>query len=356
MLPKMMAALKLPVGLWALALVFSLHLQAQSITAPANLVFEGAGIRGIAYCGAIKALEEQGLLPGVQRVGGTSAGAITALLLALGYSGEEISQIIRQTSFKKFNDGRYLFAGGMHRFRRYYGWYRGKAFEKWISALIAAKTSDAGITFNELHLKGFKDLYVTGTSLTRQQLVVFSRESYPHMPVKDALRISMGIPLYFEAVFMDSTGRVFAHPKKREGLEVLVDGGFLANFPIRLFDSSRYCDTAAGRGLRVNPKTLGFRIDRDEQIQSDAGALGLAPMKITSLKEYLAAFYTIVLENLNRQTLTRDDWQRTVSISDGAVGPRIRRLATGEVERLVENGYTATRRYLAGSIGATAPR
>ena len=33
-----------------------------------NIVFEGAGIRGIAYCGAIQALEGKGMLPAVEKV------------------------------------------------------------------------------------------------------------------------------------------------------------------------------------------------------------------------------------------------------------------------------------------------
>ena len=57
-----------------------------SAQAPENLVFEGAGIRGIAYSGAIAELEQHGLLKNIKRVGGTSAGAITALLLCLGYT------------------------------------------------------------------------------------------------------------------------------------------------------------------------------------------------------------------------------------------------------------------------------
>ncbi len=45
-----------------------------------NLVFEGGGVKGIAYVGAIKVLEEKGIMPNIVRVGGTSAGAINAVL------------------------------------------------------------------------------------------------------------------------------------------------------------------------------------------------------------------------------------------------------------------------------------
>ena len=49
-----------------------------------NLVFEGGGVKGIAYVGAWEVLQKKGILKDIKRVGGTSAGAINALLLALG--------------------------------------------------------------------------------------------------------------------------------------------------------------------------------------------------------------------------------------------------------------------------------
>ena len=39
-----------------------------------NLVFEGGGVKGIAYVGAMDVLQKNGVLKNIQRVGGTSAG------------------------------------------------------------------------------------------------------------------------------------------------------------------------------------------------------------------------------------------------------------------------------------------
>ncbi|MBC7947455.1 MAG: patatin-like phospholipase family protein [Chitinophagaceae bacterium] len=301
-----------------------------------NLVFEGAGIRGIAYCGSIMELESRQLMSAVEKVGGTSAGAIVALALSLGYTGGEIEKLITGTNFRKFNDGRYFFVGGIHRTNKRFGWYRGRRFEKWLAKFIADKTGDAEITFEQLVAKGFRELYITGTCLNKQRLIVFSKVTYPHMKVKDAVRISMSIPLYFEAVFLDSLGNVVYRPKEVQGLDVMVDGGLLGNYPIGIFDSLPSKD----------PNTLGFRMDTDEQIGNDRERKGLAPMPINSLKDYMAAFYNIVLENINRQLLTDEDWRRTVSISDGNIRPRIRRLSENEIRILIENGRQAVKTYL----------
>ena len=93
--------------------------------------------------------------------------------------------------------------------KKHFGWYKGKKFEKWLEKMIKEKTGNENITFEELHQKGFKDLYITGTYLNKQKAVVFSYESYPKMKIKDAVRISISIPLYFEPVFIDSSVKLF---------------------------------------------------------------------------------------------------------------------------------------------------
>jgi NTE family protein len=302
--------------------------------APENIVFEGAGIRGLAYSGVIAELEARGVLKNVKRVAGTSAGAITAMMLCLDYNADEIANVIQQTRFQKFNSGRFFFLGGMHRMNRYFGWYRGRRFEQWLDALIKAKTGNANITFAGLKEQGYKDLFVTGTDLTLQKAVLFSHETFPQMRIRDAVRISMSIPLYFEAVFLKNDGTVVSHPKHKKDLHVLVDGGFVANFPIRVFDSTRYTDTASVNKFAINNRTIGIRIDSEAQRQADSTGAGLVPLPVTTLKQYITAFYTMVLENLNRQPLTQEDWRRTVSVSDGGIGPRIKRLQKKEADLL----------------------
>ncbi|HEV8506586.1 MAG TPA: hypothetical protein VGQ53_14345 [Chitinophagaceae bacterium] len=67
---------------------------------------------------------------------------------------------------------------------------------------------------------------------------------------------------------------------------------------------------------------------------------------LRALKDYMLAFYTIVIENLNRQQLSKKDWQRTVSISDRNISPKLRRLSKEEINILIENGKTAVKNYL----------
>jgi NTE family protein len=187
--------------------------------------------------GAIQELHDHGILKKLERIGGTSAGAIAALTLTLGYTPAEIEKIIYGTKLQKFNDGKFFFIGGISRLNRNYGWYRGEAFTRWLAKIISDKTGNDEITFAELHSAGFPDLYVTGTSINRQRLIIFSRLTYPDMKVKDAVRISMSIPLYFHAVCIDENGKVQRKRDCKTGFDIMVDGGLAGNFPITMFDS-----------------------------------------------------------------------------------------------------------------------
>ena len=67
-----------------------------------DLVCEGGGIKGIGLAGAYSVLEERGFE--AQNVAGTSAGAITAALIAARYSAEDLKEIIISLDFRQFQD------------------------------------------------------------------------------------------------------------------------------------------------------------------------------------------------------------------------------------------------------------
>lgn len=66
-----------------------------------DVVLEGGGVKGIALVGALRELCAAHT---VQRVAGTSAGAIVAALLAAGYTIPELEQEMRSLDFASFQD------------------------------------------------------------------------------------------------------------------------------------------------------------------------------------------------------------------------------------------------------------
>ena len=115
-----------------------------------NLIFECGGVKGIAYSGALAVLKQRGILRRIQRVGGASAGAINATLLALGYSLEEIRDILAKLDFRNFMDDDWGVLRDAKRLVRDFGWYKGDFFRQWMAHLVEAKTGNPDATFADL--------------------------------------------------------------------------------------------------------------------------------------------------------------------------------------------------------------
>ena len=65
-------------------------------------IFQGGGVKAIAHLGAIKALEERGFR--CVKAAGSSAGAIVASLLIVGYNADELKEIIMNLDITKMKE------------------------------------------------------------------------------------------------------------------------------------------------------------------------------------------------------------------------------------------------------------
>src|SRR5690606_18693106 len=130
--------------------------------------------------------DEAGILSGIARVGGTSAGAITAALLAAGADGTYIEQAVGGTKFRKFMDDSFGVVRDAQRLLSLFGWYAGDAFSAWIQKQMYALTDRPNLTFAELSARASqpgsrcKELFVVGTNLSTGIPVVFSNETTPN--------------------------------------------------------------------------------------------------------------------------------------------------------------------------------
>lgn len=324
-----------------------LSVQAQGVRYK-NLVLEGGGIRGFAYTGAFEILDSLGILKEIERVGGTSAGAIQATLLAVGYTPKEIQEVALKVPLKKLNDGSLW--KGMKRLKKKFGWYKGEKMSEWIEELIAAKTGNGDITFGELYrdraAKGYKELYITGTDLTHQCLRVFSHESYPDMRIRDAVRISASIPVYFGAVLIDDQGKVYNEPDTTKNMHVMADGAVISNYPLFLFDSTKYMDyvTVLVNQPVVNPETLGLLMEMPEQIAHNRQQNGHYAIPIHTMRDYIKALYITLIDKPNPDGNLR----RTVSISNMNLSGRIRKISRETLDGFVECGREGVRRFFEG--------
>ncbi|KIE05195.1 hypothetical protein NF27_EI00020 [Candidatus Jidaibacter acanthamoeba] len=303
-----------------------------------NLVFEGGGIKGLGYIGAIEVLEKEGILSHIKRVAGTSAGAITALLLGLNYELSETREELEKLFFKSYNLANTLLGIPMVTLNliNHYGIEPADFFLKWAEKIVEQKLGNKDATFKDLYKAilnqkgdGYKlrYMYFTGTNLSTGYYEIFSHEHTPQMRIADAVRISMSIPLVF-------TAKHYTMPGRTEP-DIYVDGGVLNNYPLHIFDEYN----------QPNMRTLGFRVDPFEEISvlRDAGA----PQrnKIDNLISYAKALYTTTQNVSNNITRRSDDKLRTVFIDITGVNTLSFKLSEEKKEEIIDSGRKETEKY-----------
>lgn len=332
-----------------LLLFFPVSVFAQQNISYRNIALEGGGVRGIAYAGVFNVLEEKGILQHIEKVAGSSAGAIAGLMISVGYNAAEIDSILMTLAIEKFNDGNWGAIGKYNRVKNRYGIYKGDLFEKWLKQLVFKKTGKEDLSFKELHElrlgnTAYKDLYVTGTNLSKQQLEIFSYEHSPAMPVALAVRISGGIPFYFEPVALDNSLKRINKKDSLSPVNFYVDGGMLCNYPISMFDS---CENQRNPLLcfdaKLNPQTLGIKLERPEQIDSlQNNSIAIPPYDPQNLNEYFLAFSNLLIETLARKyPKLENEIGRTIYVSYGNINSRPRRIKASEKRMLYDNGRKA---------------
>ena len=207
-----------------------------------NLVFKGGGVLGMAYAGALEVLEQENILANIKRIAGTSAGAITALALCIGYDYKDMKLLMQSTDFKKFQDEtNYL------KITHDYGLYKGNFLLTWIKEIIRVKNIDAELSFKDLHEMDTYELKVFATNINTTNFQEFSFNKTPDVKIAEAVRASMSIPFFFNA---------WQFPNGEFNKHIFIDGGVLNNYPIFAFENLE--------------KTLGLYInteDKDDDLE-----------------------------------------------------------------------------------------
>ncbi len=242
-----------------------------------DVVFEGGGAKGSAFAGALTALQATGHT--TRRLIGTSAGAITATLLAVGFTPQEMLDAVNEKlngkpRFSSFMDHPAsadfsqaqrdasdtmrvlenmrvpMFAGHtalnllmetplyptLFSVVECGGVYAGIAFLNWLIEKLAAKGIAATDTLATVFAKTQVDLSVVASDTTDMEMLIVNHRTAPGVPMAWAVRMSMSIPMVWREVVWDASWGSYMGRSKTGN--VIVDGGVLSNFPIRLIDES----------------------------------------------------------------------------------------------------------------------
>lgn len=295
----------------------------------ADGVFSGGGVKGIAFAGAIEAAEEAGYTEWA-RLAGTSAGAIAAMALAVGYDAAGIRVALEAADYARIAAPSNPIARLLDLIRRN-ALTSGEGLTEWIEDLLVAAPRPARL-FGELEGR----LQVIGCDLAHSRLVVFPDDvglyedergdalRPEEFPIAKAVRISASYPYFFPPLTLRdrATGRP----------GVLVDGGVASAFPVFLFD-------------REKPRwpTWGFRL------HSGLGAERPSQREIGGFDWPVDMAWAILEAAMNsfdtREVLSFGD--RVVSIPTGDVGTLDFSLSPTQRGLLYKSGYEAGRAFFA---------
>jgi NTE family protein len=320
----------------------------------ADLVLEGGGVKGIGLAGAVIELSDAGYV--FPRVGGTSAGAIVAALVAAyqtrGIPLSRLEDDMRTLDYTKFKDAHFLqrvlgpIGNGVALVTRR-GIYPTEYLSEWLHSKldpIDIRTfADLKITddpHSDLPEKQRYRLVVHTADLVRKCLVrlpwdvpwyLLPADTHPGIdeqiaaidayPVIDAVRASMSIPFFF---------RPFQQPTP-QGVCIWVDGGMLENFPVTVFDRTD--------GKPSRWPTFGIKLSARPKTQADKGfhsligeAMGI---KSTALGEWNR--YPLEDEGVTNRTIYVDTLG--VKATEFGLPEKLR-------DTLYANGGSATQAFL----------
>lgn len=276
-----------------------------------DLVFEGGGAKGMVFAGACEEFFARGHT--FNRLLGTSAGAITAALLAAGYTTKEMLAAL----VEKDSDGKSVFSSFMGppapfseeelrasatqrllnsvdftfvpnfvekklnevmlgalanggTFRHVLGlverggWFAADRFVSWLESKLDLGTWQGGprafskVTLAQFYAATHVELSLVASDTTDESILVLNHRTAPDCPIVWAVRMSMSIPLVWdELIWKASWGQYLGRDMENHAI---VDGGLLSNFPIELFISDVPHVTKL-MGPKQDTQVLGLLID-----------------------------------------------------------------------------------------------
>ncbi len=282
-----------------------------------NLVFEGGGAKGIAFCGSIKACDEQGIIKKIKRIAGSSAGSIMAAAIAIGYEPDEIKKVLISTDFSKFKDGNYGVVGYIYRILHSYGIFAGDIFYNWIGTLVKEKTGNVDTTLKDVFDKYGIELVITGSCVNKNKVVYFNYKDHPDLTLRLAVRISCSLPYVFHSI-------------KYKG-DLYIDGGVLDNYPIWYFGD--------------DGKTLGFKLvnpndRRDNQIYHTNN-------QINNIIDFSTNIINAMLEQIDKMHIKDKYWQHTITIDTLGILSTEFNLTDEQKDSLIKSGYDSAKKFFA---------
>jgi predicted acylesterase/phospholipase RssA len=370
-----------------------------------DLVFEGGGAKGLVFAAAMEEFEAQGHTTG--RLLGTSAGAIAATLLSVGYGPGELRVALEEKDgdrpifasflgtpdrFSREQLERSFLVEMMHQFdlplvpesieqridamwidalmtsstfRSLFslielgGWYSAHKFTEWVASKLdsgvyrGAPRRFSNATLRQLHEATGIDLSMVASDTTNASLMILNHRTAPDCPVVAAVRMSVSIPFLWQEVVWHADWGLY-RGRDVTGTTV-VDGGALSNFPIELFISDQPYVMEL-MGPRDTEHVLGLLIDEDLPVPG-LPPLPEAPVALEfGQRRTLARLARLIKTVVSaRDKMVVDAFDDLVAhLPAGDIGTMEFDMSDARRAALCAAGHEAMREHLARRAGAAA--
>lgn len=288
-----------------------------------GLVLSGGGAKGMTHIGIIRALEENNIP--IDYIAGTSMGAIIGSLYAMGYSPDDMVELLKSEDFKRWYSGE-VEEKYVYHFKRIFPLPNSsifvfiqrltEKFETSIPAYQCCQSDSNESRFVDLYARAtaackgdFDKLFVPFRCIAsdvynKKQLVMKEGD------LGDAVRASMSFPFMFKPIEIDN---VLAY-----------DGGIYNNFPTDVMRDDFHPDVIIGSVVSTNP-TKPKENDLMSQIEN------MVMQKTDySIPDSMGILMTFKYDNVNLMDFQRIDelhdigYNRTISMMD-SIKSRIHR-------------------------------
>lgn len=318
-----------------------------------DLAFEGGGVRGVAFLGALEALADNG--HEFDRLMGTSVGGLTAALLATGhdvnslreqmfdaqsgrlaiagalapyppFTREEIGEsatreLLRELDFPFLPNlvegasDELLAQALMNRDRfhdlfsivEHMGVRQDAGYLTWLSALFnvhAGGEDWAAMGLADLFLRTGRSLTVIGSDISTGSMLVLNHSTAPNLPLKWALRMTTSVPFLFPPVAWQAEWGLYR--KRRLQGHYIVDGALLSQFPLEFFLSTQTEILEIMGERKAGNNVLGLLLDESRSvagISSTASARKQQFDKVPGVK-LSRLLYNTLLSNSSRSAVS----------------------------------------------------
>ncbi len=294
----------------------------------ADGVFQGGGVKATAFTGAICRLEKEGMM--WQRLAGTSAGAIIAAFLAVGYRGKEIKKIMYDLDYEKVGNITAIKKFPLAKKSLGLILEKGILSTVYIEKYLEEMFKNKGKTkFKHISLNGQSPLKIIASDVTNKRLLILPDDIKKYgmdpmeLEISKAVTMSISIPFFFTPVKLKYMGKE----------AYIVDGGITSNYPIWIFD------------VKDVPRwpTFGFKL-------GNGGDDFNRTIENKDFISYIVDVVETTIDSYDESYLRDKDKIRTISIPALGVKTTEFNISLETKEKLYKEGYEKADKILKNGI------